>query len=107
MRNDVVLPGDGTQVDESSFHALSLGDMSQILHHTKGECRSRRCIIELSFDNQQTFEDFLGTVPHLQPLKVICRCMQLTCTFIFQRDMMTIYFIVTQNRMAFARSDQH
>ena len=37
---------------------ISLGDLSQILQHTKGECRSRRCIIELSFDNQQTFEIF-------------------------------------------------
>ena len=37
---------------------ISLGDLSQILQHTKGECRSGRCIIELSFDNQQTFEIF-------------------------------------------------
>ena len=35
-----------------------MGDLSQILQHTKGECRSGRCIIELSFDNQQTFEIF-------------------------------------------------
>ena len=37
---------------------MALGDMSQILQHMKGECRSGRCIIELSFDNQVTFEVF-------------------------------------------------
>ena len=69
MRNDVVLPGGGTtsgydtQVGSSSSHTLSLGDMADSnslwLQHTKGEYRSRRCMIELSFGNQQTFEEFL------------------------------------------------
>jgi hypothetical protein len=49
---------DGTNVTGSGIHAMSLGDMSQILRHMKGECRSGRCIIELSFDNQVTFEVF-------------------------------------------------
>ena len=68
MRNNVVLPGGGTtsgydtRVGSSSSHTLSLVNMaplSQILQHTKGECRSRRCMIELSFGNQQTFKEFL------------------------------------------------
>jgi len=49
---------DGTQVAGSIVHAMSLGDMSQLLQRIKGECRSGRCIIELSFDNQETFETF-------------------------------------------------
>ena len=37
---------------------ISVGNLSQILQHTKGECRFGRCLIALSFDNQQTFEIF-------------------------------------------------
>ena len=49
---------DGTPVARSGVDAMSLGEMSQILRHMKGECRSGRCIIELSFDDHQTFEIF-------------------------------------------------